>query len=42
MPVKEVAYQLNFASPEQFSHFFKKHTTFYPGDYRSNFVKIGP
>lgn len=41
LPVKEVAYQLNFASPAQFSHFFKKHTSFSPGDYRSNFVKIG-
>lgn len=41
LPVKEVAYQLNFASPEQFSHFFKKHTTFSPGDYRNNFLKIG-
>lgn len=41
LPVKEIAYLLNFTSPEQFSHFFKKHTNFSPGDYRSNFVKIG-
>lgn len=41
LPVKEIAYQLNFSSPEQFSHFFKKHSNFSPVDYRSNFVNIG-
>ena len=40
-PVKEIAYQLNFSSPEQFSHFFKRNTTFSPLDYRTRFVSIG-
>ncbi|MCF0055882.1 AraC family transcriptional regulator [Dyadobacter sp. CY356] len=40
-PVKEIAFDLNFNSPEQFSHFFKKYTQFSPQLYRGDFVKIG-
>lgn len=40
-PVKEIAFGLNFSSPEQFSHFFKKYTQFSPQLYRAGFVKIG-
>lgn len=40
-PVKEIAFELNFTSPEQFSHFFKKYTKFSPQLYRAGFVKIG-
>ncbi|BAV04891.1 AraC-type DNA-binding protein [Filimonas lacunae] len=40
-PVKEIAYLLNFSSPEQFSHFFKKNTHFSPASYRSQFISIG-
>jgi AraC family transcriptional regulator, transcriptional activator of pobA len=39
--VKEIAYELNFNTPEQFSHFFKKNTTMSPADYRSQFNNIG-
>lgn len=39
-PVKEIAYGLNFSSPDQFSHFFKKYTARSPNDYREQFVKI--
>jgi AraC-like DNA-binding protein len=40
-PVKEIAYYLNFSTPEQFSHFFKKNTLVSPHQYRSHFVHIG-
>jgi AraC family transcriptional activator of pobA len=40
-PVKEIAYHLNFSTPEQFSHFFKKNTLVSPHQYRSHFVHIG-
>lgn len=40
-PVKEIAYHLNFSTPEQFSHFFKKNTMVSPHQYRSHFVHIG-
>jgi AraC family transcriptional activator of pobA len=40
-PVKEIAFELNFSSPDQFSHFFKKNARLSPQDYRSLFVKMG-
>jgi AraC family transcriptional activator of pobA len=40
-PVKEIAFHLNFSTPDQFSHFFKKNTQISPHQYRSNFVNIG-
>lgn len=40
-PVKEISYILNFATPYQFSNFFKKETQLSPNDYRAQFVKIG-
>jgi AraC-like DNA-binding protein len=40
LPVKEIAYQLQFSSPEQFSHFFKKHTGHAPIDFRNSYVKM--
>jgi AraC-like DNA-binding protein len=40
-PVKEIAYQLHFSSPEQFSHFFKKNAQMSPQDYRIRFVNFG-
>jgi AraC-like DNA-binding protein len=40
-PVKEIAFQLNFSTPEQFSHFFKKNAGRSPHEYRAQFVKIG-
>lgn len=39
--VKEIAYQLNFNTSEQFSHFFKKNTEISPVSYRNNFIHIG-
>jgi len=39
--IKEIAYGLSFSTPEQFSHFFKKHTHIPPLDYRKTFVNIG-
>jgi len=41
LPIKEIAYQLSFSTPEQFSHFFKKNVSASPSDYRSSFVNIG-
>jgi len=40
-PVKEISYSLNFATPYQFSNFFKKETHISPNEYRTQFVKIG-
>ncbi|WP_259065712.1 helix-turn-helix domain-containing protein [Mucilaginibacter sp. X4EP1] len=39
--VKEIAFQLNFSTPDQFSHFFKKNARLSPLDYRTLFVNIG-
>ncbi|MCF2502145.1 helix-turn-helix domain-containing protein [Dyadobacter sp. CY107] len=41
LPVKEIAYQLSFSTPEQFSSFFKKNVSASPTDYRAYFVNIG-
>jgi AraC family transcriptional activator of pobA len=41
IPVKEIAYQLNFSTPDHFSHFFKKKEQLSPQDYRLRFVNIG-
>jgi AraC family transcriptional activator of pobA len=40
-PVKEIAYQLRFTTPEHFSHFFKKNAKVSPLDYRNHYVNIG-
>lgn len=40
-PIKQIAYDLSFTTPEHFSHFFKKHTDASPIDYRRIFVNIG-
>jgi len=40
-PIKQIAYDLSFATPEQFSHFFKRITHTSPADYRDAFVNIG-
>jgi AraC-like DNA-binding protein len=40
-PVKEIAFQLNFTTAEQFSHFFKKNTQVSPHEYRLLFLNIG-
>lgn len=36
--IKEVAYKLYFESPNNFSTFFKKHTTFTPNSYRKSTI----
>lgn len=41
MPIKEIALQLNFATPDQFSHFFKKNVRVSPKDYRTLFTNLG-
>lgn len=41
MPVKEIAFRLNFSTPFQFSNFFKKNTGTSPLAYRQRFVQIG-
>lgn len=38
LPIKEIAYDLNFSTPEQFSHFFRKSTAFSPLQYRAHFL----
>lgn len=40
-PVKELSYEFSFATPEQFSHFFKKYTLVSPSDFRELYVNIG-
>jgi AraC family transcriptional activator of pobA len=40
-PVKEIAYDLSFSTPERFTHFFKLNTGVSPVEYRSLFVNIG-
>ncbi|MEZ2334673.1 helix-turn-helix domain-containing protein [Mucilaginibacter sp. RCC_168] len=40
-PVKEIAYQLHFSTPDQFSHFFKKNAQLSPQDYRTLFLNMG-
>jgi AraC-like DNA-binding protein len=40
-PIKEIAFDLNFHTPEQFSHFFKTHARVSPLLYRESFVNIG-
>jgi AraC-like DNA-binding protein len=39
--IKEIAGQLHFANPYQFSNFFKNQTGYSPHQYRDQFVKIG-
>lgn len=39
--IKEIAGQLHFANPYQFSNFFKHQTGYSPNQYRGQFVKIG-
>ena len=39
-PIKEIASRLNFSSSYQFSHFFKKNTSFPPETYRKQFNNI--
>jgi AraC family transcriptional regulator, transcriptional activator of pobA len=41
IPVKEIAFQLNFSTPDQFSHFFKKNARLSPQNYRTLFVNMG-
>jgi AraC family transcriptional activator of pobA len=41
IPVKEIAFHLNFSTPDQFSHFFKKNAQLSPQDYRTLFVNMG-
>jgi len=38
--IKQIAYQLNFTSPEQFSHFFRKNAQASPKEYRSHFMGL--
>ena len=38
MPIKEIAYELNFSTPDQFSHFFKKHTLLSPQNFRTKLI----
>lgn len=39
--VKDIGYDLNFSTPEQFSHFFKRSTGLSPNEFRNSFVEIG-
>ncbi|MDQ0594380.1 AraC-like DNA-binding protein [Chryseobacterium ginsenosidimutans] len=40
-PVKEIAFELNFETADQFSHFFKKNAKISPHEYRKLFLAIG-
>lgn len=40
LAIKEIAYKLNFATPEQFSQFFKKNAQHSPSDYRLQTVNF--
>jgi len=40
LAIKEIAYKLNFATPEQFSQFFKKNAQQSPSDYRLHTVNF--
>lgn len=40
-PVKEIAFELNFSTPDQFSHFFKRSAGVSPHRFRAHFVQIG-
>lgn len=40
LSIKEIAYHLNFSTPYQFSHFFKKNALLSPHHYRSAFAQI--
>ncbi len=40
-PIKEIAFDLNFTTPDQFSHFFKKNAKVSPHDYRALFLNMG-
>ncbi|WP_291150197.1 helix-turn-helix domain-containing protein [Flavobacterium sp. UBA7680] len=40
-PIKEIAFQFNFNTAEQFSHFFKKNAQVSPHEYRLLFLNIG-
>jgi AraC family transcriptional activator of pobA len=40
-PIKEIAFQLNFSSADQFSHFFKKNVRVSPKSYRAHFISMG-
>lgn len=40
-PIKEIAFELNFATSDQFSHFFKKNAKISPSDFRALFLSIG-
>lgn len=39
-PIKEIAFGLNFSSPDQFSHFFKKNVQVSPKIYRAHFINM--
>jgi AraC family transcriptional activator of pobA len=41
IPIKEIAFQLQFSTPEQFSHFFKRNANVSPQDFRNHYVNIG-
>jgi len=40
-PIKEISFSLNFATPYQFSNFFKKNTSQSPAAYKKQFAEIG-